>query len=553
VSQTRAGSRAGATAVTGRGSVRRSRGLAAIAAWYWPAAAAAAVMTVFGLWGLVRDNSMGNDEVTTRYAAMLSLHQLAHLLGNVDAVHGTYYLFMHAWIALGSTATVLRVPSLIAMVAAAAMVAITGTRLTGSPWAGLFSGLIMAMTPSISYYTQTARSYALVLACVVAATLALMRVLRAEESAGGGPHLRMWVLYGALMTVASYLNEMALLVLAAHAVTVLLARHGRRVFEHFVLTAVVTGVLVAPLLLLSVRERAAIGWIGRPGFHELGILFHDYFGGKTLVSLIIFAFAVAAVLPPRGWQWRQWRKGIRDGAGPEDATAAWWERSGVSLPSVALPLLVLPAGLLFAESLVTHPLYVDRYVLYGEAGAALLAGGGCYRVGQWLVHQAGPRLRGVAARRALLVIPGVVACLCALLLNLSTQDKIRLPQRSQFDFGSASFYLGAHARDGDGVLFINSFFRKARYGYPADFRNITDLTMAQTPQQAGTFNGTDKPFASVQPLMLSYQRIWTVGNAPSATLASTQMRNESMLLMRDFRLAGHQHFAGITVTLWVRQ
>ncbi len=30
---------------------------------------------------------------------------------------------------------------------------------------------------------------------------------------------------------------------------------------------------------------------------------------------------------------------------------------------------------------VGHPLYLDRYVLYGEAGAALLAGAGLQRIG----------------------------------------------------------------------------------------------------------------------------------------------------------------------------
>jgi mannosyltransferase len=511
-------------------------------------------MTGFGLWGLVRQDSMGNDEVATRYAALLSLRQLAHLLSNVDAVHGTYYLIMHVWVVLGSSPTVLRVPSLIAMAAGAAMIAITCTRLTGSGWAGLLAGLIMAMTPSISYYAQTARSYALVLAGVVAATLALMRALDAEVRGEAGTRLRWWwVLYGALVVVSSYLNEMALLILLAHAVTVLAARYGRRVFEHFAVTAVVSGVIVVPLALLSVRERAAVGWIGRPGIRDVGILFHDYFGGTTLISVIVFVFAVAAVLPPRGWQWRRWRERIRSGAPSDDAHAAWWERGGVSLPSVALPLLVLPAGLLMAESVVVHPLYVDRYVLYGEAGAALLAGGGCYRAGQWLVQQAGQRLRDPAIRRALVVAPGVVVCLCALLLNLGTQHKIRTPQSRQYDFGTTSAYVGAHARPGDGVLFMNAFYRKARFGYPADFRDVTDFAMATSPQQAGTFNGIDKPFTAVQPLMLRYQRIWVVGNAPSAGLASLQMRDESQVLISDYRPAVDQPFKGITVTLWVRR
>jgi mannosyltransferase len=103
---------------------------------------------------------MGNDEVATRWAALLPLRALVHLLSNVDAVHGLYYLLMHGWVALGSSPVALRIPSVIAMAAAAVLITIIGRRLTGSGWAGLFAGLIMALTPSISFYAQTARSYA---------------------------------------------------------------------------------------------------------------------------------------------------------------------------------------------------------------------------------------------------------------------------------------------------------------------------------------------------------------------------------------------------------
>ena len=77
-------------------------------------------------------------------------------------MHGLYYLLMHGWMVLGTSPAVMRIPSVIAMAVAAALMVIIGRRLTGSGWAGLFAGLIMALTPSISYYAQTARSYAMV-------------------------------------------------------------------------------------------------------------------------------------------------------------------------------------------------------------------------------------------------------------------------------------------------------------------------------------------------------------------------------------------------------
>ena len=515
-------------------------------AWYAAVLVPTAAMLVAGLWGLTRDNAMGNDEVATRWAALLSLRELAHLLANVDAVHGLYYLLMHGWAAIGSSPTALRVPSVIAMAAGAALVAVLGRRLTGSPWPGLFAGLIMALTPTISYYAQTARSYAMVLACVVATTLVLVRALEAE-AAGDDPRRarRWWIGYAALVVLSAYLNEMALLMLAAHAVTVLVARPQRRVFVHWFTAGAVGTVLVFPLLGLSIKEHAAIGWIPRPGVAALRILFHDYFGATTIVALLVLICAVVAVLPERSPRRVPAAADVPPGA---DTAMPWW-RGGVSLPSVAAPLLVIPAFLLLAESRVLHPLYVDRYVLYGETGAALLAGAGAYRVGQW----AAARLAQPGARRTVIWLPGVVVCVLALVLQLGPDQRVRTPQSRAYNFGGPSRYIGAHARTGDGVLYFDTFYRKAELGYPWDFTKVTDFAEAETPTQAGDFRGVDKSFAQTLPLMLRYHRIWVVGDQPATSLPTALLRAESKALISNFIMVVDQHFRGITVTLWIRR
>jgi mannosyltransferase len=195
-------------------------------------------------------------------------------------------------------------------------------------------------------------------------------------------------------------------VLAAHAVTVLLARHGRRALAHWLAAAAAGAVLVTPLLAISIRQHGAVSWIPRPDLRDVQHLYHDYFGATLPSALLLTGCAVVAVLPPDGW-WRRRSGRIRSRpagstrSGPAaqasaaaragsaaqaspGASPAWQGRGGVSLPSVALPMLLVPAALLLLESRVGPSLYQDRYVLYGEAGAALLAGGGLYRLGQWL-------------------------------------------------------------------------------------------------------------------------------------------------------------------------
>jgi mannosyltransferase len=532
-------------------------------AWWLPVAVVVAAMAVLGVWGLARHNAMGNDEVASRWAAMLSLGQLFHLLGHLDAVHGLYYLLLHCWIAVGSTPAIIRIPSVIFMTAAAGLVVILARRLTGSAWAGLFAGLIMALDPVISYYAQTARSYAMVFCCVVAATLALVRALEAEDEARTGEGLAgrrlrsRWIIYAGLITLGGYLNELSLLVLAAHAVTVLLTRYGWRTVKHWLVSAAVGAILVLPVVALSINEAAADTGATRPDVHDMGILFRDYFGATYLVAVGLLAFAVFAVLPATALPpITIWRPVSATGT---EAASAWWNRGGFCLPSVAVPLLVLPPGLLVVESAVGKALYADRYILYSEAGAALLAGAGVYRLGQWVGPWLGRRLTGrreqggAAGWRSLVWLPGVIVCVCALVLQFGAQQRTRTPESRQFDFGDPAFYIGKHARAGDGVLFFDTFYRKIRLGYPQDFRDVADFAMAVSPAQSGTYNGINKPLPEVRSLMLTYRRIWVVGRYPSVHVSAPAIRGESELLRSRFTLVAKRHFKGMVVTLWLRR
>ena len=530
-----------------------------------PVAIVAAVMAVLGVWGLARHNAMGNDEVASRWAATLSPGRLFHLLGNLDAVHGLYYLLLHCWIAVGSTPTIIRIPSVVFMTVAAGLVVIIGRRLTGSAWAGLFAGLIMALDPVISYYAQTARSYAMVFCCVVAATLVLVLALESEDEARAGEALagrrlrNRWIAYAALITVGGYLNELSLLVLAAHAVTVLLTRYGRPTFRHWLVSGAVGAILVLPVIGVSIKEAAADTGATRPDVHDMQVLFHDYFGATIVVAVLMLVLAVFAVLPAAALPAiRVWRPRAASPADGAQASSAWWQSGGFCLPSVAVPLLVLPSFLLVAESLVGKALYSDRYILYCEAGAALLAGAGVYRLGQWAGPWLGRRLAGwhgqggAAGWRSLVWLPGVLVCVIALALQFGAQQRTRTPQSRQFDFGDPAFYIAARSQAGDGVLFFNTFYRKITLGYPQEFRDVTDFSMAVSPAKAGTYNGVNKPLSEVRSLMLRYRRIWVVGHYPSATVAAPAIRGESELLLSRFTLVAKRHFKGMEVTLWVR-
>jgi mannosyltransferase len=189
-----------------------------------------------------------------------------------------------------------------------------------------------------------------------------------------------------------------------------------------------------------------------------------------------------------------------------------------------------------------HPLFQQRYVQYGEAGVALPAGAGAYRIGRWLV--------AVLRRRELIVVPGIAVCVCAALLQLQAQHFYRTPGSRAFNFGGPAFYVGAHAQRGDGVLFMSSFYRKTELGYPDQFRETSDFALAVPPLDA-PYQGIDKPLPTVLRLMPGYPGIWVIGYVPSPTLPAGALREESQVLMQDFTRVELRGYQGVWLTFWV--
>lgn len=215
----------------------------------------AALSLALGLWGIRRGGSMWRDEVVTYDMAQRSLPDLWTTLGHVDAVHGLYYLLMHALFRLSGDMDpllVLRLPSVLATAAAAGTLALLGRRLAG-PRAGLLAGITFAVLPPVQRYAQEGRSYAVVCALIVGATYLLVRA--ADRRTPGA-----WAAYGAVLLTACLLHEFAVLALPAHLLA--LPRSARRAALRVAL-AVCTG--LAPLSALSMRQSDQVSWIGGLG------------------------------------------------------------------------------------------------------------------------------------------------------------------------------------------------------------------------------------------------------------------------------------------------
>jgi mannosyltransferase len=388
----------------------------------------AAVMLGLGLWGIDR-GGMWRDEAVTSQVARRSVAQIWRLLHGVDAVHGLYYLLMHAFLAVRPGEVALRLPSVCAGAATAGLVAAIGVRLA-RPRVGLWAGLLYAATPMAGHYAQEGRSYALVAAGAAGATLLLLRAVEG----------RSWWPYGGVVAVTCLLHELAVLVLLAHVVTLALARVPGRVWRGWGCAAGSAVLMLTPLGAVSRGQAGQVAWLAVPGVGSAERLLWEFMGPSGAVFWPYAGLAGVALLWP-------------------------WDRRRLSLMSVALPWLVVPPLLLMAVSRV-WPLYDDRYVLYALPGAPLLAAAGVDRVagavGRLLSGKAGVSGRGWLPTSLIGTL--AIALSFAYQLPLLRQD--RSPAHRPDDLAAVSGLAAREIRSGDPVLFLPAIGRARRWRIP---------------------------------------------------------------------------------------
>lgn len=340
------------------------------------------------------------DEMATWTAATRSPGELVHMVNNVDAVSGVYYLFMHYWIAIfGDSVLAMRAPSILCMTGVAALATVIGERLFGTR-AGLLAGLVFAVVPSTSRYAHEARSYALATLFALLATLLLIRALEL-------PSWGRWAAYGAAVAATGLSHLVAVTVIVGHAVAVVIARRdaglaGRDAMTRWAAAAGAAGVALLPLILLGRGQQSTqLGWVPTPSAADLLTLSGEVFRSDMLAGVTV---GLAAL----GW--------------------AKHPRWGAPLALCA----VGPAVLLWTAGQVTQ-VWVPRYLTFTVPFLCLLAGAALAEV----------RLRGALA---------VVAAF--LLISAPDQRAIRRWHDPQpRDYQGAAAIIREHQRPGDGIVY----------------------------------------------------------------------------------------------------
>ncbi|MBZ4321330.1 hypothetical protein [Streptomyces huiliensis] len=497
-----------AAPVTAGGPAGRAR-WARVAGW-----AAPVVAFVLGVWGNTRPSAW-TDEIVTIDVARRSWPELMELLGRVDAVHGLHYVLMY-WVGRangGLNEFTTRVPSALAVAVAVAGLVWLG-RLLGGPRLGLYAGLLLAVLPTASRYAQEARSFAFVMAVAVLATGVLVKVLT------GGARKRWLAGYAVLTALLGWFNVLGLLLLAAHAVTVVLRRPGRRVFVRVLLAQAAGVAAVVPLLVLGSAQSSAVGeaapvtagtpvnyltWLLTPG--------QDTLPTALRLPLVLTALTALVLLAAR-------RR-----AAPPLALA------------VAAPWLAVPPLLLLAVSL-GHPLFAYRYLLFCLPALALLLATAATVV---------PRHRWRP-----LALPAV-ALLAAVPLAAS-HVAIRQEDSRPWDTRAVIRTLRIHDAPGDAVLFSGARCGLIATAFKEAFMHRPDLGRDRTAAGVGALDNLPADPGLLRERLDGTSRVWhiTCGHLSSGAreaAARTAAAQERVLDRAGFSPAYRHRARGVEITL----
>ncbi|MFD8157747.1 hypothetical protein [Streptomyces malaysiensis] len=403
-----------------------------------------------------------------------------------------------------------------------------------------------------------------------------------------------WAAYGGVVAVTALLHVFAALMLAAHALTLLISRARRPVWQGWGIAATGAVAAVVPLVVVARRQSAQLAWMRRPTPGRLWAVVEEFAGPSALVLAVNLLLITLALARPR------WR----------------------SLTAVALPLICVPPVLLFALAL-HRPCFHERYLLFTLPGIPLLAAAGVDRLvaavgSRWAVAVAGRQARavvrrwvravvrrqiramvgrlavGVSGRRAgavtarlvravtrrraaarvdrfagvdrldgvvadrrravvgrrravVAVAAGVLAVGCAFVWQFPLHQLERQPLSRQDDLAALAAAVGRLTRPGEPVLYDPPKERRIAIAYPRPLAGLRDIALGTPGPASGTLYGVD-----VGPAEL----LRRLGGARSAWLIAADEPRvrpvKAAVLTGRFRLAYSLCLPGIRLEHYVR-
>jgi mannosyltransferase len=413
--------------------------------------------------------SLWGDEAASLMSATRPLPSLWHMLSYVDAVHGLYYLGLHAWIdVFGPSPFSIRFPSALAIgVCTAAVVWLCG-RLGGIRFA-VVAGVFTALEPRLIFAGEEARSYA-----IGAALAAVLIVILVELARRPGTAIGWWIGYAAVLTVSIWTFLYFALMVPAVLVVVLLSPELRRRWRAWAVSTGIALVLSAPLAWFGFLQRRQIAFLAVRESVTAEVVLKNMWFQEWWFTAIAWALIVVAVVALVREVVRIRRTGGRF------ATA-------MRLEIVALSWMLVPMGLLLAVT-PFMAVYTARYGTFSAPAVAIVMA-----LGVRGLARIGGRSRGATSsggaqtsRRGAWLAGIAIAAVVIAAVPVAVLQRTPYA-KNQSDWNDISAFIRANAEPGDGIVFDDGArpsqrTRLAKATDPASFRDVTDLLL-KTPYQ----------------------------------------------------------------------
>lgn len=360
------------------------------------------------------------DEAVSTSIARTPWHRFTDVVVHQESNQSLYYLVLRGWIHLGDSEFVLRTLSVVAVVAALAVLMYVTNELFGRKVA-LVCGVLLAVDPLIVEMAQDVRGYALsVLFVSASSALFVHAITRSSGPLSAG--WTSWAGYVVFSALAAYTNFWAALIPVAHAVSLAFLPLGGIPWRRLVPSGVVLALLLVPLGLL-IHANDSSGKYNWASGTSAGHLFAKVrakvpHAAIDLVVLLVVAVIVYAVVllrrrAPSTSFVRQW---------PLMFTVSW---------------LVVPLAAVVLLSFVYKPLLVVRYLVVFLPPAAMLVALGLSKLSR----------RSFAVGLAVLVVASAA--------GLASWYKNGWGE----DWRGALDALAARSAPGDGVVVFPAYMR----------------------------------------------------------------------------------------------
>lgn len=467
--------------------------------------------------------SLWGDEAASVLSAVRELDSLTTMLAHVDAVHGAYYLALHAWVDLAGTSPfAVRFPSALAAGCCAAGIAWLCGRFGSLRFATL-AGMAAAMLPRLTYAGAEARSSAF-----AAAVATALCILLAEMTLRRTVGRRWWVAYAAVLAGGTYAFFYLGLMIVVAGVVVACAPPLRPQWRRWAVASVAAIALASPVIVFALLERHQVAFLAqRDVVNPDAVLVRMWFGAWPFAllawGLIVLALAV--------WATDEVRRIRRGGA--------WMPR----LEAIAVPWLILPMGILLAISPIVAG-YSARYGTFAAPAAAVLMAVGVRRLAGL----------GRSKRMPWLAVLVVTASVIAVAPVWAAQ---RTPYaKNHSDWNDIATVISEQAAVGDAIVFDEGVrpsrrTRLAMNTNAAAFSALVDPTVRTAAADGVSWHDTAYTVAEAARIgrFDGITRVWVVEYATTRTVDAWGIADLEAL---GFRRAGATSGYRSTVYLFTR-